>query len=212
MSKNLKELVYQFHVKLLGIEPMVWRRIQVPAKFSFWDLHVAIQDAMGWLDYHLHAYRVRQKYKRRPLEIGIPLDDWDGEVVIPGWEASISDYFTELGQTMEYEYDFGDGWEHELLFEGILLKEKGVSYPRCIGGERACPPEDCGGVAGYERLLEIIRNPNHPEYEDHVAWLQGHGKNYYPYDPEQFSLHDIQFDNPKKRWKLAFASIDKIDH
>lgn len=64
----MKDLVYQFHIKLLGIEPMIWRRIQVPAKFSFWDLHVAIQDSMGWLDYHLHAYRVRQKYKKKPID------------------------------------------------------------------------------------------------------------------------------------------------
>ena len=108
MSKSLKDLVYQFHIKLVGIERTVWRRIQVPAKYSFWDLHVAIQDAMGWLDYHLHAFRVHQKYKRRPLEIGIPLDEYDEEVVIPGWEVSISEYFTVPGQSMEYEYDFGD--------------------------------------------------------------------------------------------------------
>ena len=168
----MKDLVYQFHIKLLGIEPMIWRRIQVPAKFSFWDLHVAIQDSMGWLDYHLHAYRVRQKYKKKPIEIGIPQDEWDGEDVIPGWEVTISDYFTELGQTMEYEYDFGDGWEHELLFEGILLKEKDASYPRCIDGARACPPEDCGSIPGYYNLLEILSNPQHPEYEDHVEWLK----------------------------------------
>jgi hypothetical protein len=208
MSKKVNELVYQFHIKLLGIELMIWRRIQVPAKFSFWDLHVAIQDAMGWLDYHLHVYRVRQKYKRRFLEIGIPQDEYDEEVVIPGWEASISDYFTDLGQVIEYEYDFGDEWEHELLFEGILLKEKDVSYPRCIDGARACPPEDCGGISGYEQLLEIIGTPHHPEYEEHIEWLKGHDKNYYPYNPEQFSLENIKFDNPKKRWNLAFKDTD----
>ena len=206
MSKSLKDLVYQFRVKLVGIEPIVWRRIQVPAKFSFWDLHVAIQDAMGWLDYHLHVYRVHQKYKRRPLEIGIPQDEWDGDVVLPGWQVSISDYFAEPGQTMVYEYDFGDGWEHELLLEGILLKEKEIFYPRCIGGERACPPEDCGGISGYDHLLEILRNPRHPEYRDNIAWLKAHAKNYYPYDPEQFSPQNIKFDNPKKRWNLAFKS------
>lgn len=212
MSKSLKDLVYQFHVKLVGIDPTVWRRIQVPAKYSFWDLHVAIQDAMGWLDYHLHVFRVHQKYKRRPLEIGIPLDEYDEEVVIPGWEVSISEYFTVPGQNMEYEYDFGDGWEHELLLEGILLKEKGVSYPRCIGGERACPPEDCGGLPGYEHLLEIIKNPNHPEYEDHIVWLNGQAKNFYPYDPDQFSLQNIKFDNPKKRRRVAFENTDEIDY
>ncbi len=184
---------------------MVWRRIQVPAKYSFWDLHVAIQDAMGWLDYHLHVFRVRQKYKRMPLEIGIPQDEWDEEGVIPGWEVSISEYFTVPGQTMEYEYDFGDGWEHDLLLEGILLKEKNTSYPRCIGGERACPPEDCGGTFGYGQLLKIISDPDHPEYEDYTAWLDRHTKNSFPYNPEHFSPQDIHFENPKERWQIAFS-------
>ena len=137
MSKRMKDLAFQFRVRLLNVEPMIWRRIQVPAQFSFWDLHVAIQDAMGWLDCHLHAFRVRQKYKRRPIEIGIPLDEWDGEVVSPGWEVSISDHFTEPGQTVKYEYDFGDGWKHELLLEGILLKEEKIQ-PTVLQSARTC--------------------------------------------------------------------------
>jgi hypothetical protein len=97
MAKTRSRLVYQFKVELTTIEPTIWRRIQVPAKYSFWDLHVAIQDAMGWLDYHLHAFRVPQKHKRKPTEIGIPGDEWDDETVIPGWEVMIADYFAEPG-------------------------------------------------------------------------------------------------------------------
>jgi hypothetical protein len=205
MTKNKNHLAYQFRVSLTGIEPAIWRRIQVPAKYSFWDLHVAIQDVMGWLDYHLHAFRVRQKHKRKPIEIGIPGDEWDGVTVVPGWKVPITDYFTEPGQVIEYEYDFGDGWNHEILLEAVLLKERGAAYPRCVGGERACPPEDCGSISGYYNLLEILRDPTHPEYKENIAWLKGHAKNYYPYDPEKFNSEEVHFDNPKRRWRIAFS-------
>jgi len=203
--KDKKHLVYQFKISLIGIEPSIWRRIQVPGTYSFWDLHVAIQDAMGWLDYHLHGFRARQKYKRRSTEIGIPGDEGEGEVVVPGWEVSIAERFTELGQVMEYDYDFGDGWHHEILLEGILLKEDGNTYPKCLAGERACPPEDCGSISGYCRLLEILTDPTDSEYESYVDWLKGHAKNYYPYDPEKFNPREVHFDNPKRRWKVAFS-------
>lgn len=146
---------------------------------------MAIQDALGWLDYHLHVFRVRLQHQRKLLEIGIPEEEWDDRAVRGDWEVSIGEYFTQPGDSFEYEYDFGDSWKHEVLLEGILLKEDGVSYPRCTAGQRAGPPEDCGGVPGYYRLLEIIKNPDDEEYEETLAWLKGHAKNYYPYDPEQ---------------------------
>ena len=205
MPDRGNRLVYQFKITLTEIEPPIWRRIQVPAKYSFWDLHVAIQDAMGWLDYHLHAFRTKPKSKKKPIAIGIPDDEFDDEVIIPGWKVSIGEYFTEPGQAMLYEYDFGDDWRHEVLFEGILLREKNVAYPRCLAGERSCPPEDCGGPPGYENLLTILRDHDHPEYEDYVEWLKGHAKNYWPYEPDKFRLEKIHFDNPQERWKMAFS-------
>ncbi len=208
MSSSKKHLIYQFKITLLEIEPLIWRRIQVPADYSFWDLHVAIQDAMGWLDYHLHAFFIRPKHKKKAIEIGIPVDDWDGDSVVPGWEVPITDHFIEPGQLTEYRYDFGDRWIHEVLFEAILLKTKGTKYPKCIDGERACPPEDCGSVSGYYRLIEILQDPNHEAYSEHVDWLNGHAKNYYPYDQDEFGPDKVHFDNPKRRWKIAFARND----
>ena len=205
MTKSMDHMIYQFKVSLMEIEPTIWRRIQVPAKYSFWDLHVAIQDAMGWLDYHLHAFRFRPKHKRKTINIGIPGDEWDGETTTPGWEIPMSRHFTELGQIIEYEYDFGDGWNHEVLFEAILLKEKGIHYPKCVGGERACPPEDCGGIPGYYSLLEVLQDPTHPDYEENITWLMGHAKSYYPYDADKFSPETVRFDNPQKRRRLAFS-------
>lgn len=205
MIKTPKNVVYQFKITLHDIQPVIWRRIHVPAQYNFWDLHVAIQDAMGWLDYHLHAFRFRPKHKRNPIEIGIPVDEWDGEDVIPGWKVPIGEHFIDIGQIIQYEYDFGDGWSHEILFEGLLLKTKGAKYPKCIDGERACPPEDCGGVNGYYRLVEILKGPKNSEHEEYVEWLKGHAKNYYPYEPDKFVPDKVHFDNPKKRWKIAFS-------
>jgi len=205
MTTNPNRLIYQFKVTLLEIEPAIWRRLQVPATYSFWDLYVTFQDAMGWLDYHLHEFRMRRPHKRKMIEIGIPADEASDTVVMPGWKIPMRGYFTEPGQTALYAYDFGDGWEHEVWLEDILLKEKGAKYPRCIAGERACPPEDCGGVPGYHRVLDILRHPSDGEYQETIAWLKGHTKNYYPYDPGAFHPEQVHFDNPKQRWRLAFS-------
>lgn len=204
MPKAKAGTVLQFRIELIDIEPTIWRRIQVPSKYSFWDFHVAIQDSMGWLDYHLHRFRVQMPHKKKAVEIGIPSDDLDDVDFLPGWEIAITDYFAEPGKSTSYEYDFGDGWEHNILLEGILLKEDGASYPRCIAGERAGPPEDCGGVPGYYELIEILKDPEHPEYYDYISWLEGHAKNYHPYDPDHFNPDDVKFWDPKKRWKMAF--------
>jgi len=208
MPSDKRHLVYEFKVTLNGIQPPIWRRIQVPASYSFWALHVALQDAMGWLDYHLHVFEIRRPCKRKAVEIGIPDEDFDDHVILPGWEVPIAKHFTAPGSAAVYRYDFGDGWEHEVLLEGILLKEKGAKYPKCIAGERACPPEDCGGVPGYFNLLDILADPQHEEHEEMLAWLKGHAKNYYPYCPDEFDPGQVRFDDPEERWRLAFCGTD----
>jgi len=193
--------VYQFKIQLKGIKPLIWRRIIVPETYNFWDLHVAIQDSMGWLDCHLHVFRIREERTDSVVEIGIPSEDRFEEEpeILPGWEIPISKYFHDVGITSNYEYDFGDGWEHEVLFEKILFKDKGTTYPQCIDGSRACPPEDCGGVPGYYHLLKVISDPRNAEYKEMIAWL---GKKY---DPDAFTPDKVKFDDPKKRWKRAFS-------
>lgn len=174
----------------------------VPETYNFWDLHVAIQDAMGWLDYHLHCFRIRRKHSSSVTTIGIPFEEelYDGgKPTLAGWEIPIADYFDDVGTTADYDYDFGDGWQHDVLLEGILLKEKGQKYPQCIAGAQACPPEDCGGVPGYHQLLEVLSDPNDDEYDEMVAWL---GEKY---DPQEFMPEKIKFDNPKKRLKKALS-------
>jgi len=204
MPSKQAPMIHQYKVSLREISPAIWRRIQVPEGYTFWDLHVAVQDSMGWLDYHLHAFRFPEANRERAVEIGIPDED-SNHPILPGWEVGITDYFTRPAAVALYEYDFGDGWEHDVVLESVLPSELKQKYPRCIAGERACPPEDCGGVPGYQHLLEVLRQPKHPEHAESVAWLKGHAKNYHPFDPERFDAHTVRFSNPKRRWAKAFA-------
>lgn len=192
--------VHQFRVLLSEVAPPVWRRIQVPETYSFWDLHVALQDSMGWRDYHLHLFRVSKPDTGKVVQIGIPDDDpFEGdEPTMPGWEIPIASYFSRAGVVARYDYDFGDGWEHELTLEAILQRQRDKKYPLCLGGARACPPEDCGGVGGYEDLLAVIQNPAHEEYESTLEWLGGR------FDPEKFDPRNVKFDDPVRRYKVAF--------
>lgn len=197
--------VHQFLIVLGNTDPLVWRRIQVPERYSFWDLHVAIQDAMGWRDYHLHEFRVLDLKTARMVRIGIPDDEFPEErPSIPGWKVRVSDYFDHL-HTMSatYVYDFGDDWEHILAYEGIEPADPSFSYPRCVSGARACPPEDCGGTHGYARFLEAIGNAEDPEHEEMLEWVGG------AYDPDKFDPKQCAFDDPKKRWNIAFRAPPK---
>jgi hypothetical protein len=189
--------VFQIKVTLKGIRPPVWRRIQIRADSTFWDLHVAIQDVMGWLDYHLHVFRVRPKRtSRQEIEIGIPDPDGFFETqTLPGWEIPLLKVFRHEGVVISYEYDFGDGWEHTVLLEKSLAPEEGVTYPRCLAGKRACPPEDCGGSWGYENLLRILADPSDPEHEEMREWVEE------DFDPGVFSPEKVVFSDPEKRLK-----------
>jgi hypothetical protein len=179
---------------------VVWRQIEVPARYTFWDLHVAIQDSMGWLDCHLHMFRFPDA-RGHTVEIGIPDDDPldDEAVCLAGWEVAIVDHLYRVGAQAEYEYDFGDGWLHDVRVEGISPRRPGTKYPRCNDGANRCPPEDCGGPHGYADLLDIIANPRNKEYASMVEWLGGR------IDPTQFDTRKVRFDNPATRWRRAFT-------
>jgi len=198
--------VLQFKVTLLETDPPVWRRLQVPGCYSFWDLHCAITDAFGWLDYHLHLFTIHNPRTGEEDHIGIPdEDDHDiiekdltGYVTLPGWSTEISRYFKTLNPNADYSYDFGDGWHHTVDLEEILPREAGVAYPRCIGGEMACPPEDCGGSSGYERFKKAITQLNAKDHDELLAWAGGW------FDPEWFDVGMVGFNDPRLRWRIAF--------
>ncbi len=194
----------RIRLELAGILPPIWREILVPAAYSFWDLHVAIQDSMGWLDYHLHEFRFTDRDLEDPVLIGIPSEElWDDlPKVHPGWEIAVIAYLNQPGDQAEYEYDFGDGWLHAVTLVSIEPRKKGAHYPQCVAGERACPPEDCGGVRGYHELLEALLEPAHPEHESLSRWVPG------GWGPELFRPDKVRFDDPRRRWEHAFLPDD----
>lgn len=192
MGKSFKH-VYQFKVSLKGIRPPIWRRIQVPGYYTFWDLHAAIQDAMGWFDLHLHAFKMMNPQKGIEEEIGIPDDDFAGaeHKILAGWKQKISRYFTAENNKALYIYDFGDYWVHELKLEKILPPDTQINYPICVAGRRACPPEDCGGPPGYDDLLEVLSHPKHDAYGTMLEWVGG------KFNPEHFEINEVYFSDPK---------------
>lgn len=203
MASRFKN-IYQFKIELEGVSPPVWRRIQVPENYSFWDLHVAIVDAMGWLDYHLHEFKMEDPETGMPVAIGITSgEEMDLYVVLPDHEQNISDYFTRDNRRAEYHYDFGDDWFHSIELEDVALKKSGKRYPACIAGERACPPEDCGGVSGYDEFLRIIADPSHEERDEMLTWAGG------SFDPERFDHRKVRFDDPGLRWRIAYLDDEE---
>jgi hypothetical protein len=170
--------IYQLKVTLAGISPPVWRQIEVPGNFTLDRLHLVLQAAMGWENYHLYQFIIGGIDYSEPSP-----DDWREMKDVHS--VTLSQVVPAAGSRFMYEYDFGDGWEHDVKVGKILSPEPKVRYPMCIAGERACPPEDCGGVWGYEELLEIIQDPNHEEHEDMIDWLGGE------FDPEAFDLEAV---------------------
>lgn len=171
----------------------------MPENYTFWDLHVAIQDVMGWMDCHLHMFEILNPGKAALENIGIPADDFDDLLkVIPGWTRKISAYFSPKNQKARYLYDFGDDWPHDVRLEKVLPREKGVTYPVCVTGKRACPPEDCGGILGYQNFLEAVMNPFHEEHKETLEWVGGE------FDAEAFASNKVCFEDPEERRQVAF--------
>jgi hypothetical protein len=170
--------IYQITIALQGSDPPIWRRIQVRGDTPLDGLHDIIQVAMGWTDSHMHQFIVGEAYFGPP----VPYDD--GLQMSDETEFKLSQITKDEGSAFLYEYDFGDSWTHELLVEKTLSPAE-TKYPICLAGERACPPEDVGGVWGYKGFLEAIRDPDHPEHEDYLEWIGGE------FDPEAFDLEGV---------------------
>lgn len=166
--------VYQIKVTLKWSKPPIWRRLQVRSDTKLGKLHRILQIAMGWEGGHLHAFDASG------IAYGEPDPDFPSDMRS---ERNVRlDKIAQKGDTFRYEYDFGDSWVHEIKVEKVLAPEPGARYPRCLTGKRACPPEDCGGIPGYERMLEIVGNPKDEEYEDLIEWLGDE------FDPEAFDI------------------------
>ena len=161
-TKVAKTSVFQLKITLNGIKPPIWRRVQMK-DCTLARLHEIIQLAMGWQFSHLHAFEIGgESYSTHP-----------GMDCEPASRVKLSQLVEEGVDKFVYVYDMGDNWEHVIKIEKTIPAEARVRYPRCIAGKRACPPEDCGGIWGYEDFLAAIRDPNHEEHEDMLEWIGG---------------------------------------
>ena len=172
--------IYQLKIVLLDINPPVIRILQIKGNANLNKLHHYIQGAMGWTDSHLHEFKINgQRYQANEQMY----DDVDNPDMFDERDYQINKLLKE-GDSFEYIYDYGDFWEHEIKVEKIIPPEDGVNYPICTYGERACPPEDCGGSWGYENSLAILKDPKHEEHESYSEWV---GEDF---DPEKFDLEN----------------------
>lgn len=169
----------QIKVTLRGVRPEVWRRIVVPVSILLPDLHVVLQKAFGWTNSHLHAFEQGRKCFQ-PFNPDFDLGRDPGRV---SDEAGfvLGELLGRKGDELDYQYDFGDYWEHAVFVEEVLLGESSDPV-RCLAGARSAPPEDCGGASGYEGLLEALADPDHPEHGDLSEWVGD------DFDPEAFDL------------------------
>ncbi len=156
--------VYAIKVTLVGAKPAIWRRFLVECDITLRQLHSTVQVVMGWTNPHLHHFIF---LKRKQPDA-----------------AKLRDVMGSPGSKLLYEYDFGDGWQHELLLEEILDGDESFQQI-CVAGAQCCPPEDCGGPYGYRELLDALNDTSHPEHNWFCEWL-GDG-----FDPEHFSVEEV---------------------
>ena len=193
---------YQIKIKLIDSEPLIWRRVIVPAEITFKRLHDTIQFAMGWWDSHLYEFEFPEeklritcddesfdewkyysaKYKTvKPTKKEDPLGIIGRilELKLKKSQSTKIDKYLAKYTTFEYIYDFGDHWQHQIQIERVI-DDYLFGYPQVLEGEGACPPEDVGGIGGYEEFLKAWNDPKHPEHDSVCEW--GEGMNYQPFD------------------------------
>jgi Plasmid pRiA4b ORF-3-like protein len=178
-KKEQPTTIYEIKITLNRSKPPIWRRVHVSADITLFKLHRVIQESMGWTDSHLHQFVIgNNSYKIRDANADFGTDSSLGNERTYRLRQVVPDD----GFHFRYDYDFGDNWKHTLVVERVLAPESGTKYPRCVAGARACPPEDVGGVHGYDEFLAALKDSNHPVHEEMSEWI---GRKF---DPEAFDL------------------------
>lgn len=185
MVSNITKLksrrsIFEVRVTLQHCDPAIWRRLLVAADMPLKQFHDALQISMGWQDCHLHQFIAED------VRYGVPDAEFDSEMKREAG-VKLKTLLPKVGARMNYEYDFGDAWLHEVLLEEILPWPVDALLPRCVAGERACPPEDCGGPPGYADLLDALNDPAKPEHVTLREWLGG------DFDPDVFDISAVNF-------------------
>lgn len=176
--------MYEIEIVLAETNPRIWRRLATRADISLATLHRLIQIVMGWTDSHLHQFIGPDETRYAPLSDDMGAD-WDADVIEEA-ATRLKDVLPGKGSKIDYEYDFGDGWVHHLKVVAVHPPEPGVQFFRCLAGERACPPEDVGGVWGYYAMLEALLDPEHEEHKSFLEWMGDKS-----FDPDRFELEKV---------------------
>jgi hypothetical protein len=190
--------LYLLHLRLAEIEPAIWRRVMVPGPRTLHGLHEVIQIAMGWETYHLYQFEIQGTRYEDP-------NPDDRDPTIPDSRAFTLDQLALVqGSRFQYRYDFGDDWLHEVTVEGAVPLPAGFLLPLCLGGARAGPPEDCGGVFGYDELVSVLVRPKSARAREIQQWL---GR---VFDPEEVDLGAInkRFGHRPSRPQVAIRKAD----
>ncbi|WP_434581568.1 plasmid pRiA4b ORF-3 family protein [Sulfurimonas sp. NW15] len=176
-NDGFSEKIFEFKITLLGIDnPTIYRTIQVPSNFTFYDLHLVIQNAFNWDDAHLFEFIIKKKL------IADHEDEFGEENILSARDILLEDEFKRKSQKAIYIYDFGDHWEHEIVLKKSFPPEAGQQYPACIDAQGNTPPEDVGGVWGFEDFKKTMSDKNHPEYLEMKEWYDR------DYDPNECSI------------------------
>ena len=173
--------LYQLKVTLLGTEPPIWRRLLVEGNVTLAKLATILNTAMGWQGYHLHEFRVGKEMWGPPM----PIDDRFGYEPGDDGAATLEEVAPSKRSAIKYQYDAGDCWMHRIVVEDIIDPDLKQKYPACVDGQRACPPEDCGGTPGFYNLLDALADPKHPDHAHLSEWLGGE------YDAEAFDVAKV---------------------
>ncbi len=175
--KTETRTLFQFKISLKGTKPAIWRRIQVE-DCTLDKLHEHIQTAMGWTNSHLHQFIIDGAQCGDPELLDDDFEEFDG---VDSTRTKLSKILPKSGEGLafRYEYDFGDSWDHEIVFEGSPTPEPGMKYPLCVEGQGACPPEDVGGIWGYSEFLAALANPKHERHDELLEWAEG-------FNPDEF--------------------------
>lgn len=191
--------LHELKITLLDLKPPVWRLVRVRSDATLGQLHGVIQAAMGWMNCHLHAFRVKGASFSDP-EFELEGDEGD-EFQVP-----LAKFLARPGDMITYEYDFGDGWEHEVRLMAVVPALPSARRAECIGGARACPIDDVGGTGGYEHLLEVLADPHNEEHAELQQWFLSTRKEYAEYDRRFEGPFDSEAFDPR----MANAAIDEL--
>ncbi len=179
---------YELKIELNGVKPSIWRTFVSDSNVLLPDLHKMIQIIMGWTNSHLHQF----------IKDGVIFSGLGEESFIRSVnynKIKLCEVLKTEGDSIIYEYDFGDGWEHKLQLVKIRNDIESKD-PECISGERSCPPEDCGGVPGYEEILKALKNPKKKKYKGIIEWVGC------DYDPDYLDIPEINERLKKKRSRI----------